>query len=669
MNMRGKKVACFVALPHHTRFMLPVAQEIRKRGGQVVFFLSLGDYPFELDLLKKGQQYRFLTDYLDEKTEKNIEQTLAGFLDEWQKNCFRWDGLRQWPLYEQNRHIEAVILEYFCVQRFIEEEQPDLFLALHERNRWGKIIGHQAAAHGIPYVTFQEGDYHESRLSFSAHTEYSTVDILWGAATRETLMQHHASEDKMVLVGNTHLDEAIPLNRDNALKRKLRKEFDIPSGKKILLVLVDLEWSIMIDARVWQPFFENLPSDVFVIFKWHPNAVLSTYEKARDAIKSISPETVVVYTYNSYHLLALTDYCVTLGKTTLALESLVYGKPLFATPTRDGTKDYYLNIGVAQSVWPFGNWAALHETMKNGIPASVVGKADEYLKKSFYCLDGQATHRAVDVLACVVDGHCSLPPSPLKARNAQVPGRVSFILPSGSDTEALLATLQSLAENVALPDWETIIVISDDAGKELVDSLSGDVVVASCPDERISTLFNVGAAQASGEFLIFLKPGMIILRVDDMLALMPLGVVGMPICDQDARLIGGTYSFDFNYTPREVPPVTEGSQPAAVGGGVLAVPYAVFMRLGGFDELVANHLAEVDFCMKARSAGTGILLSNNSLAGRLHGAFGASDDDRFSPDLPAALTWRGRVRFYAKWWGKLPKSEDYLAYAGALIRI
>ncbi len=58
-----------------------------------------------------------------------------------------------------------------------------------------------------------------------------------------------------------------------------------------MVVLIDLEWSIMIDERVWQPFFENVPDNVSFIFKWHPNAVLSTYEKARDAIQKISPET------------------------------------------------------------------------------------------------------------------------------------------------------------------------------------------------------------------------------------------------------------------------------------------------------------------------------------------------------------------------------------------
>lgn len=670
MSMKGKKVACFIALPHHTRMMLPVAQEVRKRGGTVVFFLSLQDYPFELDLRKKGQQYRFLTDYLDDETKKQIEHSLDAFLNGWLKRCFRWDGFRHWPLFEQNRHIESAIQEYYCVQRFIEQEQPDLFLALHERNRWGKIIGFQAERHGVPYVTFQEGDYHESRLSFSAHAEYSTIDILWGEATRATLTAHHASADKMVLAGNTHLDEAVALNSDRGLKRRLRKEFGIPDNRKIVVVLIDLEWSIMIDERVWQPFFENVPDNVSFIFKWHPNAVLSTYEKARDAIQKISPETKVLYTYNAYHLLALADYCVTLGKTTLALEALVFGKPLFATPTRDGTKDYYLNNGVAQSVWPFGNWTALQETIELGLPPAVAEKVSEYLEASFFFIDGKATERSVDVLETVVEAGRKRTLVHSDGLLQRVNGKVSFIIPSGNNMEALLATLQSLAENVTLRDWETVIVVSDDSAQGLLSGLSGDLSVVTCHDGRLATLFNTGAKVASGEFLVFLEPGTLLIKDAGLSDMMPKGIVGVPVCNEDGEVIAGTYRFDFNYVPQEAAlPIDADTPVDALGGGLLAVPADVFLKTGGFDESVANHLVEVDFCMNARLSGEGLHVCRESLALRFVQVFHEAEPSGFAPELPDALTWRGRVHFYAKWWGKLPKSDDYIAYAGELMRI
>ena len=37
-----------------------------------------------------------------------------------------------------------------------------------------------------------------------------------------------------------------------------------------------------------------------------------------------------------------------------------------------------------------------------------------------------------------------------------VPGRISYIIPSGHDSEALLASLTSLSQNVKHDDWEVI---------------------------------------------------------------------------------------------------------------------------------------------------------------------------------------------------------------------
>src|SRR3569623_3125467 len=84
-------------------------------------------------------------------------------------------------------------------------EKPDLPLALHERNRCGKLHGHIARKHGAAYLTLQEGYYYEDRLSFCAHTEYPTAQMTWGEDTAALLERHGCSRNKMVMVGNTHL--------------------------------------------------------------------------------------------------------------------------------------------------------------------------------------------------------------------------------------------------------------------------------------------------------------------------------------------------------------------------------------------------------------------------------------------------------------------------------
>ncbi len=106
----------------------------------------------------------------------------------------------------------------------------------------------------------------------------------------------------------------------------------------------------------------------------------------------------MLYTYNAYHLLALADYCVTLGKTTLALEALVFGKPLFATPTRDGTKDYYLNNGVASRYGHLVTGQRCRRPLSWDYRPQLLKRSREYLHASFYSIDGKATERSVDVL-------------------------------------------------------------------------------------------------------------------------------------------------------------------------------------------------------------------------------------------------------------------------------
>ena len=53
--LKGKKIACFVALPHHTRFLWPITSALERHGAKVIFFTTMSDFPFEGDLIKKGE--------------------------------------------------------------------------------------------------------------------------------------------------------------------------------------------------------------------------------------------------------------------------------------------------------------------------------------------------------------------------------------------------------------------------------------------------------------------------------------------------------------------------------------------------------------------------------------------------------------------------------------
>ncbi|MEW6417019.1 MAG: glycosyltransferase [Nitrospirota bacterium] len=707
MNLKRKRIACLIALPHHTKFLMPVALEARKRGAEVIFFLTMADYPFERDLIKNGQKFRYLTDYMDNVTAEKIDSTLSRLLDIWKSRCFKWDGFRHWSLFEQSRFFNAAIEEYFCLERFIEKELPDLFIALHERNRWGKLTGHLAAKYGIPYVTFQEGDYHESRLSFSAHTEYSTADLIWGEASRDMLGSHKSAIDKLIFIGNTHLDNAIKTYSNPLNKKRVTEELGIPAGKKIVVVLLDLEWAAVIDKRVWFEFFKGTNNEIIFIFKWHPNALLGTYQKAEGIIKDLSPESIMLYTYDPYSLLAIADYCVTLGKTTLALESLAFGRPLFALPSRDGTKDYYVDMGVAQSVSPLGNWANLYRTIEEGVPPHIGNNIKEYLRKSFYRLDGKAIERAIDIMKYIFE---SRQPARGKGQGTRgkeqrakskehISGRVSFIIPSGDDAEVLLATLTSLSQNVKYPDWEVVIVVNDENIKGMLSGISGDMQIVDAEGHNLSLLYNKGAEAASGEYLIFLRPGIVYFKDEGLLDGIENSVAGLPLKNPDMTPYCLGIGYDFNFTPYKIqnieyraqntdnetfmsqrdakgnennppsPPFGKGGMGGfsdenyrdAVGGGFIAMSRKIFESIGRFDEEIANHLIEPDICLKAKELNIKVRYLPDCLAFNYKETF-------FGEDV-SDENWKNRVKFFAKWVGKFPKDEDFINFAGDLLKV
>lgn len=678
MKLKGKKIACFVALPHHTRFLLPLTEAAKRYGAETLFFLTMSDYPFERDLFKKKIGYKYLNAYINDEVRERIENSFDAFLKQWVKRLFQWDGFRQWTLLEQERMISSCLEEYFCLEEFIKRERPDVFLALHERNRWGKIIGHLSNKYGIPFITLQEGDYHESRLSFSAHTEYSLANLLWGGATKKMLAEHKCPADRLVLVGNTHLDNAKKMYSDPFKIKQIKDELNIPHDKKVLLFLVDLEWGAVMDGWVWETFLKGLKEDIAVVFKWHPNVTRGTYLKIQENIKNEAPSAIVLYTYDPYALLGTADYCVTLGKTTLALEAVAFGKPLFAIPSRDGTKDYYVQMGVAQSVSPPGNWENLYKTIENGVPDDIKRNVDEYLRKSFYRLDGKAVDRALEVISYVFEcRRDKAKVQELRVKSQElgvVNGRVSFIIPSGNDAEALLSTLTSLSQNVKHPDWEVVIVINDENMKEMLSGISGDIRIVDSQGDNLSLLYNKGAEASTGEYLIFMKPGIVYFKDEGFLDAIKDGIAGMPLKNSDMTPYCLGIGFDFNFAPyfikeeRQSDRATEGTVPSpsrdAVGGGLIGMHRNIFEKIGRFDEGIANHLTEADICLSAKDKGYFVKYLPDCLGFVFKETF---VNDAKGND--AEGEWKTRIRFFAKWWGKLPKDDDYIKFAGELLKV
>jgi hypothetical protein len=630
-----------------------------RRGAEILFFTTLVDYPFEKDVLKRGFRCRFLIEYADDDTRDKIRRSTAMLLDEWSKLNFSWHGFRHWSLFQQNRSLIRNVEDYFCLEELIKKEQPDMFLSLHEMNPWGKQIGHLANKYAIPFVTLQEGDYYNALLNLSTHTEYSMLNLLWGEEARKMLLRHQCSFAKMVVVGNTYIDESINAYSGPEAVKEIRRELAIPERKKVVTFMPNTHWGGISERSLWVTLLKDLKrKDVFCIFKWHPQTAYPVYEQIKKVIHSILPDSVVLFGFDPYKVLAVSDYCVVMGKTTMGVEALAYGKPLFELYNIVNGEEYYVELGVAQSVSPAGNWKNLFNTFEQGVPEEVFKKSAEYVERVFYKLDGKSSERAADVLEFVFaeQAKSNISAAPFVFNHPAVEGRVSCIIPSGDDHNALLATLISLSNNLKHADTQYIIILTDPEMKEMLAGLTGNVQIVESSGGSYAGVLNEAARQSSGSRIIFIEPGVIYFRDEGFLEAVDGGVAGIPIVSTDMTPLNLGGSFDFNHSPCRLK--TTADKPMIYPTKFLiGIDRLVFERLGGFVADIEYHTA--DFCLSARRLGYPIRMAENALAMQ----FKLVNFKQPSGYCHHEGSWKIGIRFFAKWCGKLPKDDDYITFA------
>ena len=202
---------------------------------------------------------------------------------------------------------------------------------------------------------------------------------------------------------------------------------------------------------------------------------------------------------------------------------------------------------------------------------------------------------------------------------------VSIIIPTRDRWTLLRECLRSIEEKTRYTHYEILVINNDSSEPETARGLEEvdhdwRVLDYSGPF-NFSAINNLGAAQAKGEFLVFLNNDTQVIEPDWLGAMLEqaqrpeIGAVGARLHYPDGRIqhagvmlgVGGVADHAFKGLPGDAfTYFALGSvvrNCSAVTGACMMVPRLAFEEVGGFDERLAVALNDVDLCLRLRQRG------------------------------------------------------------------
>ena|SRR5271170_2087910 len=201
---------------------------------------------------------------------------------------------------------------------------------------------------------------------------------------------------------------------------------------------------------------------------------------------------------------------------------------------------------------------------------------------------------------------------------------VSIIIPTRDKWQLLKKCIDSIAQKTDYPNYEIVVLdndSSDPATFKYFREVSPQARVLRCPGPfNFSAISNRGAAEARGDFLLFLNNDTEVLRPDWMRALIEqaqrpeVGAVGAKLLFSDGRIqhagivlgIDGVAGHAFRLVPDDVPNPQLANvirNCSGVTGACMTIRRSLFDQLGGFDQSLAIDFNDVDLCLRLRRLG------------------------------------------------------------------
>jgi UDP-N-acetylglucosamine:LPS N-acetylglucosamine transferase len=663
MELKGKKAFCFLALKHHSRFLLPITRALESRGMEILYLTAPAEMPFELTLQEEGLPYRHPQDYLDAELGEQINRAYRSVRSAWKQKLLQSSVLNHFTLPIQDKILRMHVDNFYLFRRMFEVEKPDLVLALHELNSWGKMLGYLSHEFSVPMITLQEGLYYAPAAVYRFHTEYSSACLVWGEATGEVLVRSGGSSDKILVVGNTHLQSVVKKSMDVDTLKGTKAELAIGGDQKVVTLFMgglgyDKGFAFAPELIDWL----RVRPEVVLICKWHPVTNKLAIEQIGQDFRALT-NVRMLQNFDTYRLLAASDVCIVFGNSTTGLEALAFGKPLIEVQL-PGLEYSFARHGVAGAVRSLAELPQAVDNTLFGPPAEDRRRdVEQYLRANLHRLDDQAVDRCMGVVDRLLSVRQAEPPMRSVAVGEESEGFLCSIIIAQSSMSGVAESLLGMAENTpAELSYECLISSSlapPDRG-EFVNGLEGDVQILYSDKASLSHLYNLAAARAKGRYLCFLTSGWVPQKgwlealVQEMERDRQVGIVGGLALQEDGLIAHAGIAFDANLSPVPLYHLLAATFPGAHRSrsmrgvmGCLLVRRQAFVGAGGFDETFEGHWSELDFCLQAGAQGWKIRYAPQSFFVSLT-APKVSDDDRLS--------------LFGKWVGRLwPDQDSYWA--------
>jgi GT2 family glycosyltransferase len=241
--------------------------------------------------------------------------------------------------------------------------------------------------------------------------------------------------------------------------------------------------------------------------------------------------------------------------------------------------------------------------------------------------------------------------------------RTSIVVPVHNRVALTRQCVDACLSTYGHSDEVEVIVVDDGSNDSTADLLSGYKgrlrVVSHAQSEGFAASCNDGAAEASGEYVLFLNNDTVGTRgwlealVSYVEASERVAVVGSKLLYQNETVQHAGIVISQDLLPRHVyrgfpaghPAVSRSRRFQAVTGACMLVRRSVFEGLSGFDGAFQNGFEDVDLCLRVAELDYEVHFCRDSVLFHLEAATRAEDSDLHRRNVEVYLArWRDKIR-------------------------